>query len=104
MLEPMTGWDMHEDPAAQVPEQRRLAAGARVRATVACHHPWGVGLKLADGTQYGHADVPFTRDGPVRGPQDYPPIGQTMPAVVLRYSGSGQLRLSIRPTDIAENS
>jgi len=104
MLEPVTSWDMHEDPATQVPEEHRLRAGARVSVTVVCHHPWGVGIRLTDGTQYGHVDVPFIRDGPIRGPQDYRPIGQTMPAVVIRYSGSGQLRLSMRPSDIAESS
>jgi hypothetical protein len=53
---------------------------------------------------FGHVDVPFIQDGPVRGPRDYPVIGQTMPAVVMRYSGSGQLRLSMRPSDIAQGS
>jgi hypothetical protein len=104
MLELVTGWDLHEDPATQVPEQHRLRAGTWVFVTVLCHHPWGVGIAFADGTQYGHVDVPFLRDGPVRGPQEYPPVGQIMPAVVIRYSGSAQLRLSLRPSDIADNS
>jgi predicted RNA-binding protein with RPS1 domain len=104
MLDPVTGRDMHEDPAPQVPREHRLPAGARVSATVLCHHPWGVGIRLADSTQDGHVDVPFIRDGPVRGPQDYPPVGQAMPAVVIRYSGTGQLRLSMRPSDITGNS
>jgi hypothetical protein len=33
MLDPMAGWDMHEDPATQVPEEHGLPAGARVSAT-----------------------------------------------------------------------
>ena len=102
MLESMTGWDMHEDHATRIPASHRLQPGTKVSVTVVCHHPWGMGTRLADGTQYGHVDVPHISDGPVRGPRDYPPIGQTMPAVVIRYSGAGQLRLSTRTSDIAQ--
>ncbi len=53
----MTDWGMHEGPRTQVPAEHRLPAGAKVFVTVVCHHPWGIGIRLADGTQYGHVDV-----------------------------------------------
>jgi hypothetical protein len=104
MLEAMTDWDMHEDPATSVSEDHELPAGAIVHTTVICHHPFGIGVRLADGTQYGHVNVPVITDGPLQGPADYPPIGHTAPAVVLGYSGSGQLRLTLRRSDIIKAS
>jgi hypothetical protein len=104
MLEAMTDWDMHEDPATSVSEDHQLPAGAIVHATVICHHPFGIGARLADGTQYGHVNPPRIIDGPLRGLADYPPIGHTAPAVVLGYSGTGQLRLTLRRSDITKAS
>lgn len=100
----MTGWDMHEDPATLVPRDHQLPPGTTVEATVICHHPWGIGVKLADGTQYGHVNVPVISDGRIGGPEDYPPIGHSTAAMVLGYSGAGQLRLSTRQSDITKAS
>jgi hypothetical protein len=97
-------WDVHADPATHVPEEHQLRAGTRVSGTVICHHPFGLGIRLTDCNQCGHVDVPLIRDGPIRGPEDYPPIGRTAPAVVIRYDVLGQLRLSLRPSDIANNT
>jgi predicted RNA-binding protein with RPS1 domain len=91
-----TGWDMHSDPAALVPEDHRLPAGTLVQATVICHHPFGIGVRLTDGTQFGHVNVPEITDAAIRGIEDYPPIGLTTAAAVLGYRGTGQLRLSLR--------
>jgi hypothetical protein len=103
MLESVTTWDMHGDPASMVPETQQLPAGAMVTATVICHHPWGIGVQLPQTSQYGHVNVPVISDGAIRGPEDYPPIGHTTAAAaVLGYSGTGQLRLTIRPSDITK--
>jgi hypothetical protein len=103
MLGFVTAWDMHADPAALVPENRQLlSAGETVTATVVCHHPWGIGVRLPDSGQYGHVDVPAISDGVIRGSEDYPPIGLVTAAVVLGYNGTGQLRLTTRPSDIAK--
>jgi hypothetical protein len=98
----MTGWDMHSDSTTLTPEDHQLPPGTPVQVTVICHHPSGIGVQLADGTQYGHVDVPAISDGTIAGPQDYPPIGHPADAVVLRYSGTGQLRLTLRPSDITK--
>jgi len=100
----MTDWDMHGDPAAAVPTTAQLPAGMRVTGVVVCHHPFGLGVRVDAWNQYGHADVPSIRDGVVSGPADYPPIGRTVSALVLGYSGSSQLRLTLKLSDLALNA
>ena len=91
---------MHDDTAAGVDEERRLNVGTFVRGVVVCHHPFGVGIYLDDEDQYGHVDVSHIRDGLVRGSEDYPGLGVRTSAVVLGYSGLGQLRLTTRLSDL----
>jgi predicted RNA-binding protein with RPS1 domain len=90
--------DMHEAGAVPCPrDDELLAEGTRVRGRVVCHHQFGLGVLVADHGQYGHVDVPYVRDGFVRGVDDYPPIGSDVRAHVLGYAGADrQLRLSLR--------
>ena len=91
---------MHGDEATRVPEGRQLAFGTEVEAEVVCGHPFGMGLYVRSAQQYGHVDAPNVSDNFIAGPSDYPSVGSKLRAVVLGYSGSGQLRMSTRLKDL----
>lgn len=96
----MAVWDMHSDEKTRVPAEERLTEGTLVQGEVVCHHGFGIGVLVSESHQYGHVDVPYIRDGVVRQPDDYPPIGQVVSGVVLGYDGHGQLRLTTRLHDL----
>jgi hypothetical protein len=74
-----------------------------VTAEVQSHQPWGVELRLLPPSPdlVGVADIVFVTDQrPFNAPEDYPPIGCRVDAVVLGCTPSGQLRLSLRESDL----
>lgn len=92
--------DMHDDPSAAVDSSDQLEAGTWVRGVVICHHAYGMGIELPEVGQFGHVDVPMVRDRPRPGETGFPPVGTTISAVVLGYSGTRQLKLTTRLSDI----
>jgi hypothetical protein len=92
--------DMHDDERSHVAAADRLPEGTFVRGVVICHHTFGMGIELDDGGQCGHVDLPMVRDTPRPGETGFPPIGTAISAVVLGYSGHGQLRLTTRLHDM----
>ena len=93
-------WDMHAHGAELArPESEWIATGTPVSGAVVCHHHFGLGVWIPDHGQYGHVMIteivpPGVR---IRGPDDFPPIGSAVEAIVLGYTGRfSQLRLSIR--------
>jgi hypothetical protein len=91
--------DLHDKQHAPIAEVE-IPAGSVVEVTVVCHHPFGLGVWVEEHDQFGHVNVPTILDGPIRDFEDYPRIGGRRRAVVLGYSGSSQLRLSTKPSDI----
>jgi predicted RNA-binding protein with RPS1 domain len=91
--------DLHAADHAPVAEIE-IPFGTVVESTVVCHHQFGMGVWVAGHDQFGHVNVPAIRDGRIRSVEDFPPIGTRIRAVVLGYSGSRQLRLSSRPSDL----
>jgi hypothetical protein len=91
--------DLHDADHAPVAEVE-IPFGTVVESTVVCHHQFGMGVWVAGEDQFGHVNVPAIRDGKIRSVEDFPPIGARVRAVVLGYSGSRQLRLSTRPSDL----
>lgn len=91
------GWDMHDHGADLARAQSdRLSEGAQVNGIVVCHHHFGIGIYIPDRDEYGHINLPSIGPGPLRGPQDFPPIGATVNATVFGYTGlDAQLRLWI---------
>jgi hypothetical protein len=78
-----------------------LAPGAVVHGTVIEHHPWGVELRLDEEDAFGTVDIVYLSDDARQwGPAGYPPIGSRQAAVVQGMMPSGQLRLSLRETDL----
>jgi hypothetical protein len=91
--------DLHDADHAPVAEIE-IPFGTVVESTVVCRHQFGMGVWVAGYDQFGHVNVPAIRDGKIRSVEDFPPIGARVRAVVLGYSGSRQLRLSTRPSDL----
>lgn len=91
--------DLHDADHAPVAEVE-IPFGTVVESTVVCHHQFGMGVWVAGQEQFGHVNVPAIRDGKIRSVEDFPTTGTRVRAVVLGYSGSRQLRLSTRPSDL----
>jgi hypothetical protein len=93
-----SSWDMHQAGACPVrPSDDRLPAGTIVTGEVVCHHPFGLGIRLHNRDECGHVDVPCVSSDPVRGPEDFPPIGMVVGAWVVGYIGANaQLRLHLK--------
>lgn len=72
-----------------------LAVGTRVAGAVACHHVFGLGIRLDADRGFAHVHLPEIADGPISGIEDYPPIGSRVVGVVLGHNGS-RLRVSLR--------
>jgi hypothetical protein len=98
-------WDMHEH-GAELTKPHRLAEGTPISGIVVCHHPYGLGVYLEDRDEYGHVNITAIGTGPLRGPQDFPPIGALVNGTVLGYSGQhAQLRIALhrRPSTATPN-
>ena len=82
--------------------QESLPVGARVAGTVLSHHRFGFFTDL-DLPVLGLVEAPFVRDeGPT---EDFPPVGTAVAAVVLVHNPHNkQVRLSIRPSDLAKGT
>jgi hypothetical protein len=89
---------MHvRDDAGTPATADRLAVGTTVSGVVACHHEFGLGVKLAGRhDQYAHVDIiSIDPHGPPLDPSRFPPIGASVRGDVLGYSPRGQLKLRL---------
>jgi hypothetical protein len=79
-----------------------LAPGRVVHGVVVEHHPWGIELELEEAEAFGTVDLRFLSDDPSdMNEQRYPQMGTRLRAVVQGTMPNGQLRLTIRPSDLA---
>lgn len=79
-----------------------LAPGRVVHGVVVEHHPWGIELELEEAEAFGTVDLRFLSDDPVdMNEERYPQLGVRLRAVVQGKMPNGQLRLTIRPSDLA---
>jgi hypothetical protein len=88
---------------------RDLQMGDMANWRVVAHHYWGVEVVLVEDEETtASIDVPYLRDlGPndyIRGPEDYPPVGTPIRAMVQMRSWDGRLHLTARPSDFALRS
>jgi hypothetical protein len=79
-----------------------LERGRVVHGRVAAHHPWGVDLALeVPGDEVATIDIRFVSDDPADMNADrFPPIGTRLRAKVHGRTPSGQLRVTIRASDL----
>jgi hypothetical protein len=84
-------------------EQRDpLAVGRIVHGRVVTHNPWGIELALEEIEAYGTIDIRFLSDDPADMDESrFPPLGRKLTARVQGITPSGQLRLTIRASDLA---
>jgi hypothetical protein len=83
------------------PQQNALYPGRIVHGTVVEHHSWGINLKLEEVDVYGTVDLRFLDDDPIWWNEDrYPRIGVRLTAAVQGTMPNGQLRLTIRKSDL----
>lgn len=77
-----------------------LRPGQIVRGVVIEHRHFGVFIDIGK-SEPGVAVITMIEDEPRSRDPDLPPVGETVEAVFLGYSGPGQQpRLSLRPGDI----
>jgi hypothetical protein len=73
-----------------------------VHGVVIEHHPWGIELELEEVEAFGTVDLRFLSDNPEYMNEDrFPQLGVPLRAVVQGTMPNGQLRLTIRPSDLA---
>jgi ribosomal protein S1 len=79
----------------------RFTSGAVATGAVLSHHPFGFFVDLGDQVT-GLVEVVRVKDpGQSVDPQDYPPVGQEITAVVISAVDlQRQVHLSIRPSDL----
>jgi ribosomal protein S1 len=83
----------------------RFTSGVVVTGVVLSHHPFGFFVDLGYPV-IGLVEIPRVKEPwqPVD-PQDYPPVGQKITAVVLTAVDlQRQVHLSIRPSDVGNTS
>jgi len=78
-----------------------FAPGTVVHGTVVAHHPWGIELALEEAKAFGTVDRLFLSDDPVDMNEGrFPAIGTRLRAKVQGITPNGQLRLTIRVSDL----
>jgi hypothetical protein len=78
-----------------------LTAGQLVHGTVVAHHRWGVDVGLDEAPVCGVVDPRFLSDD-VEGmnEENFPPTGSRLAAKVQGWMPNGQLRLTLRRSDL----
>lgn len=77
--------------------------GVIVNVEVLQHQRWGLEVRVLgmDTEVRGVVDIMYvTNDRPYNPPTDYPSVGSIREAVVMHYMPNGQLRLSLRESDL----
>jgi hypothetical protein len=79
-----------------------LAPGRIVYGAVVARYPWGVELALEETEASGTVDIRFMDDDPINMNEDrFPAIGTRLRAKVQGTMPNGQLRLTIRGSDLS---
>lgn len=77
----------------------RLEVGTLVTATVTWHEVFGMGIHLTEPPVDGVVDVIYVHEAD-HVAEDFPPIGAQVVGVVQGHMPNGQLRVSLRASDI----
>ena len=76
-----------------------------MRGVVTQHCPFGIFVDLGDPGALGLVQIPEFRDEGRMTPQQYPPVGSTIEAVVLGHTDERrrQVWLSMRPSQLGKS-
>jgi ribosomal protein S1 len=91
-----------EDGRSWEEAQQRFPTGMLVTGTVSQHHPFGIFVDLGDPVALGLVQITEFRDHGRMTPDLYPPIGETIRAVVLGHTDDRrrQVWLGMRPSQL----
>lgn len=85
--------------------KRSITIGAMVRGAVVRHEPFGVFVSIEGVSFPGLIQITDFKDSARMTPQEYPPLGTTMSAVVLGYQkGTKQIWLGVKPSQMLKAS
>jgi ribosomal protein S1 len=82
--------------------KHRFPVGARVHGVVIEHHPFGIFVDLGDPVALGLVQITEFRDEERMMPEQYPPIGASIEAVVLGHTDERRMQvwLGMRPSQL----
>ena len=63
--------------------KKTIPAGAKVRGKVTHHFPFGIFVSIEDVPFVGLVEIPKFKDSGRMTPEEYPPIGSVIDAIVL---------------------
>jgi hypothetical protein len=83
------------------PEGGGLAPGRSVHGVVVAHNPWGIELALEEAETFGTVDLRLLSDDAADMNEDrFPPLGVRLTARVQGMMPNGQIRLTLRASDL----
>src|SRR5690349_14778402 len=82
--------------------KQRFPVGLRVRSTATAHHPFGIFVDLGDSDALGLVQITDFRDEGRMTPEQYPPLGAAIEAVVLGHTDERrkQVWLGVKPSQL----
>lgn len=86
--------------------QRRFPVGSIIIGIVREHAPFGVFVDLNDPVAFGLIEIPEFRDEGRMTPEQYPPVGSTVRALVMAHTVQGERHrvwLTMRPSRMANS-
>jgi ribosomal protein S1 len=84
--------------------KKRFPVGCRVRGVVTKHWPFGIFVDLGDSEAIGLVEIVSFLDEGRMTPDQYPPVGATVEAVVLGHTSEDrkQIWLSMKPSQLGK--
>jgi ribosomal protein S1 len=82
--------------------KKQFPIGRRVRGVVAQHQPFGVFIDIGDAVTTGLVQISDFLDSGRMTPEQYPPVGSWIDAVVLGHTDEGrkQIWLGAKPSQL----
>lgn len=96
--------DIHELPVSEWGDISETAPGSIVNVTVLCAHVFGLGVAIEGTAGFGHVNSPRVTDGRYTMEIGFELVGKTVPARLLAVNSGRQPTLSLRHSDLADES
>jgi len=80
-----------------------LPVGSKIRGTVLRHAPFGIFVAIPTSPFDGLVQITDFKDSGRMAPNEYPPLGSTIEAIVLGFKESGkQIWLGMKPSQLRD--